>query len=104
MRRRWAPDGLKIGRRVIGLSLGRRLPAEALGLRGAHAGVVEAHPSRPDLTGLRNLSDTAWQATLPGGQTHAIGAGQAVRLLPGLRINFGRHTGAVCAARGEQSQ
>jgi DNA-binding helix-hairpin-helix protein with protein kinase domain len=97
-----APDGLKLGRRVIGLSLGRRVPAEAMGLRGAGA-IVEPHPSRPGLTGLRNLGETPWQATLPGGQTHPIAAGQAVRLLPGLRIDFGQQTGAVCAARAEQT-
>lgn len=98
-----APDGLKIGRRVVGLSLGRQIPADAVGQRGGAAAAVEAHPSRPDLTGLRNLSQTPWQATLPGGQTHAVEAGQAVRLLPGLRINFGQVTGAVCAARQEQA-
>lgn len=98
-----APDGLKLGRRVIGLSLQRRVPGDALGQRGGAGAVVEAHPSRPELTGLRNLGDTPWQATLPGGESHAVGAGQAVRLLPGLRIDFGGQTGAVCAAREEQS-
>jgi eukaryotic-like serine/threonine-protein kinase len=95
-----APDGLKLGRRMIGLSLGRRVPAAALGLRGETGGVVEAHPSRPELKGLRNLSEAPWKATLPDGQTHAVAAGQAVRLLPGLRIDFGQQTGEVCAASG----
>ncbi|HRP09997.1 MAG TPA: hypothetical protein PLK37_03080, partial [Terricaulis sp.] len=98
-----APDGLKVGRRVIGLSLGRQVPGEALGLRGGAGAVVEAHPSRPELTGLRNLSATPWQATPPGGQTHAVAAGQAVRIMPGMRIDFGGQTGAVCAARTERT-
>jgi len=96
-----APDGLKLGRRIISLSLGRRVPGEALGQRGGAGAMVEAHPSRPELTGLRNLSDTPWQATLPGGQTQAVAAGQAVRIMPGMRIDFGGQTGAVCAARAE---
>lgn len=96
-----APDGLKLGRRVIGLSLGRRVPGSVLGLRSEFGGVVEAHPSRPELKGLRNLSDAPWQATLPDGQTHAVAAGQAVRLLPGLSIDFGQQKGAICAAYGE---
>lgn len=97
------PHGLKLGRRVIGLSLGRRVAAEALGIRGAGA-VVEAHPSRPDMTGLRNLGETPWRAIIPTGETHTVPAGQAVRLLPGLRIDFGNQTGAVCAAGEEQAQ
>ena len=98
-----APDGLKVGRRMIGLSLGRRVPGDALGLRGEGA-VVETHPSRPDMIGLRNLGESPWQATVPGGQTHPVAAGQAVRLLPGLRIDFGKQTGAVYAAREEQTR
>ena len=98
-----APDGLRLGRRMIGLSLGRRVPGEALGLRGGEGALVEAHPTRPELTGLRNLTDAPWQATLPGGQVQPVAAGQAVRLMPGLRIDFGKQTGAVCAAREEHA-
>ena len=97
-----APDGLKLGRRMFGLSIDRRVPAEAFGLRGEGA-VVQAHPSRPDLKGLRNLCETPWRAILPDGESHAVAAGQAVRLLPGLRIDFGQMTGAVCAAEKEHA-
>lgn len=96
------PDGLKLGRRVIGLNLGRRIPGEDYGAPSA-AAVVEAHPQRPDLTGLRNLGATAWRAVPPGGGEIRVEAAQAVRLLPGLRIDFGQQTGTVCAARTEQT-
>lgn len=93
----FAPDALRIGRRMMSLSLGRRLSKDALGA-GAE-GAVEAHPTRPELVGLRNLGAGAWQARLPGGQQHEVGAGQTVRLMPGLVIDFGAQTGLVCAAR-----
>lgn len=95
-----APGGLKLGGRVFGLSIGRRVPAEALGLDSGGA-IVEAHPSRADMTGLRNLSETPWRVVLPGGDAHVVAAGQAVRLLPGMRIDFGQQTGAVCSAPAE---
>ncbi|MCR6643761.1 MAG: serine/threonine-protein kinase [Terricaulis sp.] len=98
-----APEGLRVGRRVIGLSRGKSVPGDALGLRAGAAALVEAHPARPEITGLRNLSDTPWQATLPGGESHTVEAGQAVRILPGLGINFGKLTGAVLAAKLEQN-
>jgi len=93
-----APDALRIGRRMIGLSLGRRLAPDVIGTRDG-GGVIEAHPTRPEMFGLRNLGAATWQATLPNGQSHAIGEGQTVRLLPGLRIDFGAERGVICAAR-----
>lgn len=98
-----APEGLRVGRRMIGLSRGKSLPGEALGQGAGPAALVEAHPSRPEITGLRNLSNAPWQATLPGGESHTVEPGQALRILPGLSINFGKQTGAVFAAKLEQN-
>lgn len=92
------PMGLVLGRRSISLSLGRRLNADALGLSSQDEAVVEAHPSRPELIGLRNLGQETWRATIPDGTAHPVPAGQAVRLMPGMMIEFGSLTGTVTAA------
>jgi eukaryotic-like serine/threonine-protein kinase len=98
-----APDTLRLGGRTFGLSIGQRVPADALGLSGG-GGVVEAHPSRPDLKGLRNLSDQPWRVVFPGGDAHVLAVGRAVRLLPGLRIEFGQQAGTVCTPQMECTQ
>lgn len=92
-----APDALRIGRRMLSLSAGRTLSADTLA--SACSASVDAHPTRPDVLGLCNRGQTQWQATPPGGQCHMIGAGQTVRLIPGLEIKFGSETGIVCPAR-----
>ncbi len=93
-----APDALRIGRRMIGLSPGRSILADALGMAASSAR-VEAHPTRPNTYGLRNLGETAWQARLANGQSLAIAPQQTVRLIAGLRIDFGGEVGILCAAR-----
>jgi DNA-binding helix-hairpin-helix protein with protein kinase domain len=92
-----APDALRVGRRMFSLSAGRTISADALG--GACRASVDAHPTRPELLGLCNRGQTQWQATPPNGQSQTINAGQTVRLLPGLQIQFGSETGVVCPAR-----
>lgn len=92
-----APDALRVGRRVFSLSAGRKLSADALG--AANAASVEPHPTRPELLGLCNRGQATWTAAPPSGPPHTIGAGQTVRLLPGLHIAFGDQTGIVCTAR-----
>ena len=82
---------------MFSLSNGRQLSADALG--GAGRASIEAHPTRPDVLGLRNQSEASWQAMLPSGEHHTIEPGKTVRLLPGLQINFGSEKGFVCAAR-----
>jgi DNA-binding helix-hairpin-helix protein with protein kinase domain len=59
---------------------------------------IEAHPTRPELTGLRNLGGETWRAGLPDGSAHQVPPGQAVRLLPGIRIDFGNATGQIVLA------
>lgn len=84
------PMFLLVGDKAQRLELGRTAQDEAAR--------VEAHPTRPDLLGLRNLSATAWSAGLPDGSAHSVPPGQAVRLLPGLRIDFGQVRGIVMVA------
>ena len=82
--------------RAVALTAGRTVPADLIGFRGSQAGAaVEPHPSRPGILGLRNLSGAPWRVTLHDSSSHQVPPGQAVRIIPGTRIEFGRATGAV---------
>lgn len=59
------------------------------------AAEVARHPRRPDVWGLRNLSDEKWTATPPGGGLREVAPGQAVLLAPGTRLNFGRRMAEI---------
>lgn len=88
---------LVVGGRALVLDEGRAIAGDALDRRsmlpvGAR---VEAHPRRPGVFGLRNLGDTPWRMTLPDGTIHAVAAGQAARIMPGVAIAFGRASGTI---------
>lgn len=89
------------GRRVFTLEVGRAIaPGRS---EAADLARVEGHPSRAGLIGLRNLSDVDWKAELPDGSAHRVPPGKTVRILPGLRIDFGTASGTVMAAEGALS-
>jgi DNA-binding helix-hairpin-helix protein with protein kinase domain len=100
------PPILLVNHRAILLDQEREIEQSALDRSASRtrAASVEAHPSRPGLIGLRNCTEAAWQVTLPDGNTHAVAAGQAVRVIPGATIKFGRGTGLIVdpSAAGEQ--
>jgi hypothetical protein len=58
-------------------------------------GEVVAHPKRAELLGLRNLTDTPWQAVLADGETHEVEPGRSVRLEPGATIDLVRTRATV---------
>jgi DNA-binding helix-hairpin-helix protein with protein kinase domain len=91
------PPMLLVNSRAILLEQGREIEQAALdrGSSRTSGACVEAHPSRPGLIGLRNRTAGAWQVTLPDGASHQVPAGQAVRLVPGSSLRFGRSTGRV---------
>jgi hypothetical protein len=80
----------------------RGTKSERLGVgdtTGGGTGRVEVHPTRPELVGLRNLSPGPWQVQLPGAAaTHEVPPGKAVRLMDGVRIDFGGDSGVVLVA------
>jgi DNA-binding helix-hairpin-helix protein with protein kinase domain len=91
------PPILILGDRALTLEAGRTIGRELLDGRGAAtpAARVDAHPQRPELLGLRNLTDAAWKVTLSDASAHSVAPGQTVRILPGSTIYFGRQSGVI---------
>jgi hypothetical protein len=58
---------------------------------------VVPHPVRPDLQGLRNLTDAAWNVTLPDGDVRAVEPGKSVRIAGDTVVDFGVATGRIRA-------
>ena len=82
---------------------GLQIQPQLLGSRGAGRGkgpIAEftADPADPSALCLRNLSDGTYRATLPGKGTVDLGMGRAVRLAPGVVIDFGGIAGTVLRA------
>jgi len=50
---------------------------------------VAAHPQRPDVWGLKNLSTQSWTSLPAAGGSVEVPQGRSVSLAPGLRIRFG---------------
>lgn len=97
------PPVLLFGREIVTLAPGGRIalrhldPDRSLDFT-SHGGVIEAHPDRPNIWGLRNLMATPWRATLPDAGTVTVEPGRAVRIMHGAVIDFGRRTGRLVAA------
>lgn len=91
------PAVLLVGGRAVTLALDRTIAAGVLDRRlgSAPAARVEAHPTRATLLGLRNLTAGPWTATLRDGTSHAVPPGQALRIVEGAAIAFGRSSGLI---------
>jgi hypothetical protein len=63
-------------------------------LRRAVARVVP-NPNNPGVFGLMNLSRRPWWASFPDGSRAAVAPGRSVRLVSGVRIDFGPLSGEV---------
>ena len=95
-----APPMVRLGRNLITLAPGKPIPSAMLrpGLslrRPADDAMVEAHPARPDILGLRNQTATTWRVTLRDSSAVAVPPGKAVRLIDGASIDFGEVVGVV---------
>jgi RsiW-degrading membrane proteinase PrsW (M82 family) len=82
------------------LKTGTPIEYQALGSAGAARGpgtlaAVEASPTDANVLGLRNTSNTAWLAILPGGKNIEVEKGRVLRLAPGVTIDFGGVEGRV---------
>jgi len=51
---------------------------------------LTAHPTKPNVWGLKNLSKQAWSYSVGDGVTHTVEPGQSAPIKDGLKIQFGR--------------
>jgi serine/threonine protein kinase len=61
---------------------------------------VTRHPSRPDLLGLTNRTESEWNADLPGGERRGVPPGRSVRLAPETVVAIGGTKLAISFAAG----
>lgn len=93
-----APSVLMVGRRAWTLTPGRALDQSTFGGGAGEGAILEMHPGRPELIGLRNFSGRPWSARLPDGSAHVIEHGRAIRVVEGTRFDFGEQSGIVQGA------
>jgi serine/threonine protein kinase len=96
------PPVLVVGRSAICLTPGHRVPLQLLApeskaARSQFGAVVERHPTKPEIIGLRNAGARAWQVQLPDGGTATVPPGNTMRVLNGAVIQFGSVSGQVTA-------
>lgn len=56
---------------------------------------VTRHPSKPDVWGLKNMSDEKWSVTHRDGDLRDVPPGRTVALVLGTKIHFGRADGEI---------
>ena len=56
---------------------------------------VQANPQDPQVLGLKNRSQVAWQATNAAGTQLTIDPGRSVRIAAGTLVQFGRTEGKI---------
>lgn len=85
---------IEVGTARVPASVGARLYERQV--PGSHAGAgdsviaeVSANPNDPNVLGLKNLSDAAWQVTTASGQERELLPGRSIRLEAGLAIRIG---------------
>lgn len=91
---------LRVGGQRIGLRDGARLHEDHIaGLiaksNDGWVAQVDRNPADPAVMGLKNLSTSAWRATLPSGEQREVTSGRAIRLDAGTEIDFGFCNGVV---------
>jgi eukaryotic-like serine/threonine-protein kinase len=96
------PPRLRVGKGVVVLSHDAKLyPHHVDDARlydfSAPVGEVAAHPTRPGVWGLKNLSDTKWVSTTSEGAVRDVEPGKSVTIAAGTRIQFGRAEGEIRA-------
>ncbi len=92
------PVRLTFGPRVLVLNAGTRVTRHHLRRDYAYDDAVAevvSHPSRPDLWGLRNLTERTWKATAPDGSAQEVPPGRSLGLVVGTKIDFGPAIGKL---------
>jgi DNA-binding helix-hairpin-helix protein with protein kinase domain len=80
---------LNAGTRVVAHHLRRDYDYDTV------VGVVVAHPRRPGVWGLKNLTGGNWQVTLDDGRTALVEPGRSAGLVPGMSIEFAGARGTL---------
>ena len=82
------------GKRVVVLNANTRLYRHHLskfsgdpGEHGAAVAAMSKHPQQ-DVWGLKNLTNTQWYATLPGGAAQIVEPGRSLTARPGTKVDF----------------
>ncbi len=94
------PSQIKIGKNLVMLNYNTQLFPHHTDLDHLYdvsepAAEVVRHPKDPRIWGLKNLTEIAWTATMPGGRTEVIEPGKSVTLKHGTRVNFGTKIGVI---------
>ncbi|HET7690624.1 MAG TPA: hypothetical protein VFK41_09610 [Nocardioidaceae bacterium] len=93
-----SPVRLRFGPRVLVLNAGTQVTRHHLVRDYSYdhvVGEVVAHPSRPGLWGLRNLTQQSWRATAPDGTDQEVPPGRSLGLVVGTTLDFGRATAVL---------
>lgn len=56
---------------------------------------AEAHPTRPDVLGLRNDSQDTWHFHTPDGRVGTVAPSKRVRMVPGMIVEMGSHQARI---------
>lgn len=93
---------------VIGHNVFAVRPGQAIPMRVAYpdenspahavAGVVEPHPEKAGVSGLRNTTEAIWKAGLPGQRLFSVGPQKTIRITEGMQIEFGLTRAVVAGA------
>jgi hypothetical protein len=59
------------------------------------AAAVAEHPSAPGVWGLKNLSQTKWVVSTPGGGAKDVEPGRSFTLAAGAKVQFGETFGEI---------
>jgi len=90
---------LAIGPTRVPLRVGGTLTVRDIpGLKAAADGIVaevRLHPTEPDVMVLRNLSTATWEGVLPDGGVRDVEPARTVRIVDGLRLDFGTAAGTI---------
>ncbi len=63
------------------------------------AGELAQHPKRPEVWGIKNLSEQAWVSTNATGQSYEVAPGRSVSIQHETRINFGNTEATIMARK-----
>ena len=94
------PPRIRIGNAVVMLNFDTKLyPHHTDNARlfdfSSPTAEVTAHPTLPNVWGLRNLSANAWTFVRPEGTSGEVGSGQSVPISKGTTVHFGTVEGTI---------